>query len=267
MNNPLIALVGNTKSQIIECLDEKALTLKELNTKLSLLGKDISYQATHKSVNEMISNEILEKIDNKLRINILFLNKLENTLTSLRAKQENSKIIDKSNKLKIYEFNTFLDAGKFVLRFFDEIPNPNNKNGVCACRHAWPLFGMSANDYSLLQKLLSKTKYYELIKFETPLDKVFGKTLQDLGKVVKFGQNIGTVGDTIIKGDYVLQVFYEKDFLSKFDKIFAEHIDLNQLNLNKLMESFSIYKTPITVTITHDKTIADEYRTQILTYF
>jgi hypothetical protein len=267
MNNPLISLVGNTKSQIIECLEERALSLKELHTKLNSIGKDISYQATHKAVNEMVSNEILEKIDNKLRINILFLDNLENTLNSLRAKQSDLELIDKSNKLKIYEFSTFLDAGKFVLRFFDEIPNPDNKTGVCICRHAWPLFGMSTQDYALLQKLLSKTKYYELIKFETPLDKVFGKTLQELGKIVRFGQNIGTVGDTIIKGEYVLQVFYETDFLKKFDKIFEEHIDLNQLNINKLMESFSIYKTPITVTITHDKIIADEYRNQILTYF
>ena len=60
MANPLIGLIGSTKAQIIECLEEKHLTIKELHAKLKSQGKNISYQATHKAITEMIKEEVLK---------------------------------------------------------------------------------------------------------------------------------------------------------------------------------------------------------------
>ncbi|MFA5763327.1 MAG: hypothetical protein WC915_00775 [archaeon] len=263
MKNPLNALIGNTKSQIIECLEEKPLTLKELNSKLNSLGKNISYQAIHKTVNEMINDEILEKIGSEININKKWAEQLYLLGSNLKQK-ENLK--DEYSDAKIYHFETFIEAGKFLIKVLNSIQNTKEK-GVCFTKHAWPFFGLSDNDYKELNRLLTETKFYEIIHYDTHLDKIFGKAMQDAGKIIKIGSDLDFSYDFLMKSNIMTQIHFSQDFAQKFHEMFMQHKNLDEFPISKIIEQFMIKKTNITVIIIKDKEICDKARTAILSKF
>jgi hypothetical protein len=263
MTNPLSALIGNTKAQIIECLEEKPLGLKELNSKLSSFGKDVSYQAVHKAVSEMVKDEILEKNGNNISINKKWAEQIYALGSNLR-KQEKTKA--EHSEAKIYHFDTFIEAGKFCIKLLNSIPN-TKENGACFTKHAWPFFGLSDNDYKELNKLLTETKFYEIIHYDTPLDKIFGKAIQDAGKIVKIGSEINYEYDFMIKGNTMVQIHFSEDFQKCFHEMFTKHKNLEEFPISKIIDQFMMKKTNINIIVINEEDFSSSVRKKILDFF
>ena len=264
MENSLNILLGNTtKSTIVKILTEKNfLSLKEICEKLKKENiKEISYQATHKAINELVCEEVLEKVGKEFSINEKWINNLSELSDKLKTKRET-----KETEAKIYHFDTFLDMGKFLIKTLNSVSN-ENKKGACFTKHAWSFFGLGENDYKQLNKLLTETKFYEVIHNSTPLDKVFGKAIQDLGKIVKIGSDLDFGEDFLIKGNTLFQIHYTPEFAKDFDEIFQTHKGLENLPISKIMEKFMITKTHLTVVLLNDEIVADELRKEILNEF
>jgi hypothetical protein len=172
----------------------------------------------------------------------------------------------KETEAKLYHFDTFIDVGKFLIKALNSTPN-ENKKGVCFTKHAWSFFGLTDNDYKQLNKLLTETKFYEVIHNSTPLDKVFGKAIQDLGKTVKIGSTLDFGEDFLIKGNTMFQVHYAPEFAKEFEDIFKTHKELENLPISKIMEKFMITKTHITVVVIKDEIVTDSLRKEILSEF
>jgi len=200
-------LGNNTKSHIVSILSEKSLSLKELHLELAKQSnKSISYQATHKAVNELVKDEVIEKIGKNLSINDKWINNLSKLTKDLKTKKET-----KQSEAKVYHFDTFAEMGKFLIKTLNSVSN-ENKKGACYCNHAWSFFGLSDNDYKQLNKLLTETTFYEVIHHNTPLDKIFGKAIQDLGKIVKVGSKLTFPEDFLIKGNTIFKIQYTPEF-------------------------------------------------------
>lgn len=257
---------NKTKQAIIETIaNESGISLKEIHNKIKK-DVDVSYQAIHKATNELLNDEIIEKIGNEYQINEKWIDNLKNFISTADNKNNESQAYDREIVSK-HLFKTFAEAGKFTLRFFDEIPNPTKEPGVCICKHSWPLFGATPQDYALLQKILKETTYYELIENETALDKAFGEPLSKLGKIIQYGKGLGLPGDTIVKGEHILQIIYSPEFEKRFDEIFNKYTKLEDLPVSDLIEEFSIHQTNISTFVIKDRNYADKLKSNVLKKF
>jgi len=251
-------LFGNntTKATILETLTEKPLTQKELHC---LVQKNnphpLTYQATHKATTEMIQDEILTKQGKLIEINKEWVEKLNILATSLKSKDE-QQIERNRTPAEKFELDTFVDFGKFVIKFFHDTQNIENNPGVCIMRHSWPVFGMGKMDYEILVKLLKETTFYDLVLNDTPLDRSFGKVLEKLGKKVKTGAKYDTNCDIVCKGKDVFYIYFSNELKEKFEDMFNKYTSLEELDMNDLMKEVLSKKTKITIVHVVDQTIA-----------
>jgi len=263
MKTPLTALLGSTKAQIIACLEEKPLTLKELNSNLNSFGKNVSYQSTHKSASEMIKAEILEKIGTKISINKKWAEQIY-LLGSSLIKKEQTK--EEHSEAKVYHFETFIEVGKFCIKFLNSIPNTNKKE-ACFTKHAWPFFGLSDTDYTELNRLLTETQFYEVIHYDSQLDKTFGKAIEDAGKIVKIGSGLSYNYDFLIKGNTIVQIYFSTEFSEKFHEMFMKHKNLEEFPISKIIDQFMLKKTNITVVILFEQELSTKLKQEIFKEF
>ena len=248
---------NSTKSAVIEILSQnKPMTVKELYNEVSK-GKQITYQALHKAVKEMLDTEVLEKIEKKVSISKRWVEKLGKFTAMLNTKDSWPGKIDTTTQTKIYMFENFVDLGKFIIRFFHDAPNPEKKPAICIMQHSWPVFGMGKTDYELLAEMFKETTFYDFVRFDTPLDILFAKMLEQIGKKVSVGVNINLPFDLVCKGDHICQIYFSQDFTKKFDEIFQKYKNIEQLQINELMQEFMVQKTKITVIHIVDKETAE----------
>ncbi|MDD4082600.1 MAG: hypothetical protein PHD05_04395, partial [Sphaerochaetaceae bacterium] len=254
---------NSTKSLIIKILSEnQSLSLKELHAKLQK-QKQLSYQATHKAVSEMVNENILEKIGRELQIDKDWIEHINKFTQDLKTPNENSNP-NNTGTSQTYSFENFVEYARFVIRFFLEAPNINNKEGVCILNHSWPLFGMSNTDYDLLKKLFSETKFYEIVKNATPLDIAFSKTVEQIGKKVRLPEKYDSSCDIVVKGDQIFQAFYTPEFSKTFDALYNKHTTMNEEVMNELITKIMSPKTKIVVNIFKDKELAETIRQDVL---
>lgn len=255
---------NSTKGIIIQILSQTSpLSTKELYSETQK-HKQLSYQALHKAIGEMVTEEILTKApDKKYEINKEWIEKMSLFTTNLKSKKENPIMIE-TNKSETYTFDNFVEFARFTIRFFLDAPNPENKEGVCILNHSWPLFGMSNTDYELLKRLFSETPFYEIVKHNTPLDLAFSKTVEQIGKKVKSPEKYDSNCDIVVKGNKVFQAFYTDDFAKKFDNLYKKHKNMNDSVMNELIVEIMAPKTKITVIIFQDKEIAEKIRKNVL---
>jgi len=263
-NNFLDPILGSsTKSAIIEALTEKPLTLKELCSKVEkTTTKPLTYQAIHKATTEMIEARILQKNEKELMINKEWVEKIENFTKTMRETPKNS--TPNHPEIKKYVFNSFAEVGKFVIKCSHDFENPENKIGLCIFKHSWPLFGMTKQDYDLLEDTVKNCPYFELVEGNTPLDHMFSKPLLDMGKPIIHGAKTTSPFDIILKGDYVQQVFFPKKVLDKLDQMYNSCKSLDDFSVVNLLKDFVVEHNEIPMIIIKDSSLADKIRENAL---
>ncbi|MGI6589914.1 MAG: hypothetical protein ACOX1V_04625 [Candidatus Iainarchaeum sp.] len=253
---------NSTKALIVQVLSEKPLlTLKELHAQLEK-QKQLSYQATHKAVNEMIIEGILLKRDDKkYEINKAWATQLEEIAKLL---QKNSKSKD---YVQIYVYETFEKFVTGIIRLVHDAPNPKKLPGVCITKHAWPPIGLSKQDYELLLELLTQTEYYDISTKDTPLGKAFAKTLEKMGKNVIVGSKITSPLDFICTGNDVFEVVFEESVQKELDRIFNQYKTLDENAINDVLQNIITKPTQIKIIHTNSENYAQKLRKKILKEF
>ena len=122
----------STRGLIINILSNKQpLTAKEIHhSLLKEHTKQISYQATHKTLKEMTEERVLEKEEKGFRINKNWIKNLSDYAKKLE-KHSN----ENNEGVKTYNFNSIVEAGKFLINDFMgswNTPNPEKKKAY-AC--------------------------------------------------------------------------------------------------------------------------------------
>lgn len=253
---------NSTKSLIIKILSEnQSLSLKELHAKLQK-QKQLSYQATHKAVSEMVNEKILLKtMKTKYEINKDWAHQLEE-LAKLVQKNTNTKDI-----VKVYNYDTFGEFVSAIIRLVHDAPNPEKLPGVCITKHAWPPIGLSKQDYELLHELLAQTKYHDISTKDTPLGKAFAKTLEKMGKKVIVGSKLTSPLDFICTGNDVFEVVFDDSIQKELDRIFNQHKTLDENAINDVLQNIITKPTQIKIIHTNSEKYAKNLRTKIMKEF
>ncbi|MDD4251438.1 MAG: hypothetical protein PHX27_04570, partial [Candidatus ainarchaeum sp.] len=179
---------NSTKKLILDNLIElQPQTLKEIHFKIKKL-KNISYQATHKAIQEMQQENLIQKDNKKYSINQFWIDSLSKKLDQIKQNQE------KENFKKKYFFDTYSTFAKFIIDQAATIET-NNLPSICVMEHSWPPLGLDQNDLLKITLFLKKGQYYDLTINNTPLDIAFAKTLEKMGKTVKIGSKFKLKND------------------------------------------------------------------------
>ncbi len=256
----LAPIFGNntTKAAIIQTLTEKPYTIKELHSKIQkTTSKNITYQALHKAVKEMLTDEILEKQGKQITINKGWVEKLSKLTEQLKEQKVPNNNAPQIRKLEYHDFSEF---GKAILCEWAKIPNPQNLTSFCFINHAWPLISMNKDDWARFKKLFNKKEFYGLIKNDTPLDKAFEKPFETLGKRVFSAPFMNIDYDSVIIGDTVTQVYFDSQFRKEHDLLFKRFAQLDENALSALSDQFLIKKTRILALIITDSALANQGR-------
>jgi len=264
---------ASTKNVIISILSEEwPLSVREIFSRVQKNGNgSISYQAIHKTLQTLESEEIVKRNEKGFTLNPSWIKNIrsfgEQLDKSYSLNSYQRVIIDFNKPLQSFTFNNYLEMLRFTIHFFVDCPNQENKLGVCRCYHAWCPMNVSNEEYKKLKQLFAETKFYEIIAHDTPLDQMFAGLLRDLGKTIKLGIECSKECDTVVKGDFVYQVYFPNDLKSILSKIYKDTQKIEELEMNKLFKNVLEKETKIKVVIIKDSSLAEQIREDTLKYF
>jgi hypothetical protein len=214
----------STKEKIITLLGQKwPLSAKEIYHSITReQATEITYQAIHKTLNEMLEEKTIEKKDQKYQLNQEWIQQIKKTATQLEEKYKNGKQVDFEHFESEYvEFNDFMSLARFVINeFFINYPNPEKKPLVCYWNHVYGVVGATEKEYSNLKKMFTNPQHYGVCKNNTVLDNYMAKVYKKMGKKSVNGINYPFHNETYVCGDFVCEAFFPIEYNKKVNEFF-----------------------------------------------
>ncbi|MFH1895729.1 MAG: hypothetical protein ABIJ74_04120 [archaeon] len=251
------------RENIIEILsNEWPLTAKQIFNRLGRnYAVNISYQGVHKHLKGMLDEKIITKNERDFMLSYAWIKKMSDYGKKLE------KLFDKniSNDGSVMLiFNSFVECGKFAVNEFSgnvsgKFPNPENKDFVCMWNHAWPLVGISQEEHETMKRAFKEEIHWNVCTNDTYLDKLTSDYLAKLGKNVALNKKFSTKVDTLVRGDYILQVYFPEECEKEMDKIYKKVKNQKDLDMQKLFE-FTCREYKIKAVIFKNKELADSLR-------
>ncbi|MDD4081939.1 MAG: hypothetical protein PHD05_00995 [Sphaerochaetaceae bacterium] len=143
---------SSTRDLIIEVLSKEwPLTTKEIYFRVKNIGKtQLSYQAIHKTLTQMIKNGLVAKNHKKFQLSMDWITKVEKFSSLLRSAYNDKQKIDlkelyKDNQVNL-TFDNPLELGGFLCNTYFHYPNPRNKCTIILATNTYPLIGLSVKD-------------------------------------------------------------------------------------------------------------------------
>lgn len=272
MKNSILLPEDKVKNIIIEILGvEWPLTAKRIHNKIKKEYKrEVSYQATFKALKEMKDEGILKKDNYDYSLNAKWINdtceKYEDMKRSYQSKTDNILLKFIREKTFTVEFDTYYKALSTFLHLMDKLGflvKKNNNGNFVEARHLyWPFAG-SEQEQEKIIKNSGCFKANVLCNSKTPVDKMILKYYKKMSPQIKvvLGKTVTKDHETIITGDFVGQIYYQKDFIRALDKAYKKD------NVDKVEEMFDLLfnkQTKITAVITKNSEFANLKRMRIL---
>ena len=265
-------LIGS-KEKVIQLLSESpSLSTKQIHYRLQRhYSIQQSYQATHKTLKQLILNGTLIKKDQKYSINPAWVEKFKMNAEQLAervksgVKEINFKEIMENESVQL-SCNGILDAGWFLVDKIMTAPNPNKKPCLALWRFCYSLVGLEEKHLTGLKEDFKKNKWHAFIEENNKVDQMFGKTLLSYGlEEIKYGVKCATpLSDKMIIGDYIAEITYP----STFRKLWAIQNRLPKrivdFNLGNHFINMRELQPKIEITITRNSQLAEEYRKEYL---
>lgn len=208
------------KENIISLLSNQwPLNAKEIYNIVKLeLDKDVSYQAVHKSLNELEERKILEKNNKKYKLSTKWIDREIKSLQEVKNKYSGHVGEIKLNKRKTdqeYFFNTFSDLTVSIAELLKSNILSNKKKSffVCTLKYGWFTLRIRFSDYNLLFQMVKKNpNSINIIRNVTPFGKWIHKQYIRLGntRTAPIGTKFNIDGDLFVQGDYIIEISYSK---------------------------------------------------------
>ena len=200
---------GGAKDYIISILsDNLPLSAKDIKLRISKqFNGNLTYQAVHKSLNELEQQEVLKKEEGLYELNKAWVDKLESfARTIIEKKQASNEYMDG----KTIVTNSLYETDLMIFKIVSEIiGKPKEKPILCLhWHHSWiPLF-LNNEKYHGLKNIIENTDFYFLIRYKTVVDEWIRDYLVKRGAHNRIGVDVASTIDLVIIGDYIVQVFY-----------------------------------------------------------
>jgi len=268
-DGPFELMQGGLRGKLINLLsDSKSLTAKQIHYKLQRnYAVTSTYQAMHKTLKQMLTENILIKEKNAYSINPIWVDDIKKNVERLsekiktETKEVNLKEIEENESIHL-KFKGILEVGWFLVNKIMVAPNPNKKPCVALWRFCYSIVGLEAKHLAGLKKACAQNNWYAFVEEGNKVDKMFGETLLAYGmKEIKYNVKCATpLSDKMIIGDYIAEITYP----SLFRKLWAIQNRLPQkiieFNLAKHFLLMREIQPDIEVILTKNARLAEEYR-------
>lgn len=264
--------LSGSSGLIIEVLSsEFPLSTKEIHDRLKRnFAVDMTYQATHKKVFELLSQGVLEKNEKKYQLARNWISDGKSffgRIGDFYNKKIVSSFIPKENETLTHTFLTPLDLGRFVITFVLDFPNPGNKPVVFLFRSYYPTFSLSDNDYKRMREGIKKNKFYILSHNRTPVDLIIEKEYAQLGAKVKSGIDVPLNPDTLVVGDYVCLAYFPQKFKIDWERYCNSSKGGKIISFAKLFSHLFDTKGNFHIVLTRNPNLADQIRKESFEHF
>jgi len=257
------------KGKIIELISNNPpLTAKQIYSKLQRqYALTSTYQATHKTLKQMLGESILIKEKGLYTINPLWVETFRKN-----AEQLSQKIKSEIKEIPLKDMNEgetqhlifkgILEVGWFLVDKIMTAPNPQKKPAIALWRFCYSVVGLEEKHLTGLKNACKQNEWHAFIEENNKVDRLFGDTLLAYGmKEIKYGVKCSTpLSDKMIIGDYIAELTYP----SFFRKLWAIQNKLpQQLREFKLAKHILLMREiqpDIEIIITKNSKLAEEYR-------
>jgi hypothetical protein len=262
----------STKSLVINILGRQfPLTLKQIFNEVKI-DRNISYQAVHKAIKELVGEDIIEKIDKQYFLNKCWIEEQTNSFSDFYSNyfsmSYNSNQIDRSNKIQIFRFTSIKDTINFIIEAYTKgcFDLTNNNSIYFSVRKLLPFIPQQL--LSFLKELSKKNKINIICKSNTISDKWVAKLYRILNVTVKVGVDIPHYNSMLI-GDCVLQYFfflddsYRKRLYSYSEKIKKK----SSMSLLRMTSDLIYKKTEIYLVLNRHPVLVENFRESVTRKF
>jgi len=237
----------STRDLIINILSLKGTaTSKEVYSMLTKeFSKSVSYQAAHKILQELLSEEVIVKKDKNYSINNEWVEKLSTYVGGLSGKPLQSSLkaeLDEKG-FAIRSYDTPMGIGRFCVNEFLQLP-ANRLETVCFLYHMWPFIGFSGEEVATIKEIFSRNQYLMLSEFNTPTDIVTKNFFEDVGSKVVLGIPLSFEVDIVVHGDYVAYFHFNLGMKRNWDRLCRLNKRFEGINWVKFLKLISMIKFP-----------------------
>jgi len=212
---------ASTKQKIIRLLSETwPLSAKEIHEKLAKsYSSEISYQAAHKTIQEMLSENIVEKNQNGYALSLEWIQKSKKNLEQVEKRYLENKQIkipkEFTGTIEIeFDNYTTLCVSTAELLLSRQLANDNaDKSFICTLEYGWFPFKLDFRHFMILEKtMVANPGSMNIIRKKT----LFGEWVRNQYNLIKaksapIGTEIDLENDIFIQGNHIIEVKFSDD--------------------------------------------------------
>lgn len=261
------------KEAIISILGTRwPLSTKDIYSEIQRLSdaNGFSYQATHKTIQQLVEEKILAKNGKNYELSQEWINRLKNFSTSLSDKYSN-----KNNQEITPDFEgtikwRFDDLSVFameMLRLITNIAKWNDakENGVLLVKHAWWPFNFKFMDFALFLDMVKLTKGGNVVfESDAPFDRWVAKQYVSSGVKVKFVENLNLDHDVLFFQGVIIQASFSDETRQLQDEVYSKVHDLGDLLQEFVFQRHAHKKVEIEVQIIKNPALSKTMRDQLV---
>jgi len=269
---------ATTKDYVVTILSSDwPLTVKKLHWLLKKrYAKSVSYQAVYKTVQELLSENVLQRVEDGYQIDLRWLKQIHrftelvesNYFTRSRVDTLGLKDAKTEGSLNVLTFQNWFDAEKYLYYLQKHtVLTTNKKLALCVHhRHDWrPLFYLRA-EYNWCKKLhdLGHDVYF-LCAGNGKVDAWSAAFYRQIGVNVKNNVSCAQTCELMVFADTVIQVYIPSELQEAVDTLCKQ----NPHDVDIPWAITRIFEKPsdVRVVITKDKKMADDLIKQTVERF
>jgi len=259
---PTLGKPKNVKDAIISILtNEWPLSTRKIYNRVKNMGLDVSYQAVHKSISELVSENVLQRTEKSYKINYEWISKLRDFSLSLDYKYSDIPVGD--NMI----FNSLKDMDFFIMNVIKKITKSGKMEINCShwTYTWWPLFA-SREEYSILRKIPNPKKIYITCRNNEAVAQWCKNIYQKIGINIKTGVMIEDNFDFMVYEHMVIQMYWPENLRKRMKKAFSVE-NINEIDVENVFTNIFEKETRINVIVIKNREIADQFREKVLEHF
>ncbi|MDP2666344.1 MAG: transcriptional repressor [Candidatus Diapherotrites archaeon] len=275
---PFIGGQGSTRDEILAILSEEfPFSAKEIYARVKRQGRNVSYQAVHKTLQSLIEQRVLEKQNSTYLIQKEWITNIRDHLTILehqyQEKPSAKKVLEEAKKTTVkLHFSSLTTMSVFTAELLG-LYREQTKRPVphfAFLRHAWWPLKFEPSQYFLFKRMDDNNPNNRVVVIKNdPFDKWIVRyyMLVNSSNRLRFEEKAKWEEDLIVKGDLVLQTRYSKETLKRMDDIYQKISGLTELFDTYFVNIGKDEGFDIDITISHNPTMAKLITEKIKGYF
>jgi hypothetical protein len=273
---PTLGKPKKVKDAIISILTKEwPLSARKIYNRVRNMCLDVSYQAVHKTINELLNNRIILRKDKEYALNKDWIDDVKNFAVNL-SKVYEGKITMTMHKAFEQGFGSFTFDNVYsfylgITKIFKRLSHESKKyDGLvfAQVRHMYWALASSQKEYELLRDMFHSYKeLYILCRNDTKADRIAFEFYKLLNRKTHsiFGINCADNSDMFAGGEYIIQVFFGEGMNRLLDKSYNEAETVG--GMKKLYNLIFNKKTEINVVVMKNQKLSEQMRKNVLSYF